>query len=192
MPADSLLSPALVSAPTVDTKRRLTEALQPGRRPLAASAAMTTAAAVATAAGFLAVAAIAQGVLERNASWAHDSGWLLLLAVAAAAQAAASYLAARLAVDGALAVEQRLRARLLDRLIGGAGSSLGSAAQATAAMDEVERVGTYAERYQPARIAATIVPLVLLVAVFPLNWLVGVLLVLCTPLPAVNLSIIGM
>jgi ATP-binding cassette, subfamily C, bacterial CydD len=33
---------------------------------------------------------------------------------------------------------------------------------------------------------------VLLAAVFPLNWLVGIVLVLCAPLPPVNLSIIGM
>jgi ATP-binding cassette subfamily C protein CydD len=192
MPADSLFSPALVSAPTADTKRRLTEALQPGRRRLAASGALTTAATAATATGFFAVAALAQDVLERHASWMHDSGWLVVLAGAAAVRAACSYLAARLAVDGALAVEQRLRARLLDRLLVGVGSSLGSAAQATAVMDEVERVGSYAERYQPARVAAALVPLVLLAAVFPLNWLVGILLVLCAPLPPVNLSIIGM
>jgi ATP-binding cassette subfamily C protein CydD len=192
MSADSLFSPALVSPPAADTRRRLTEALAPGRRRLAAAGALTTAATAATAAGFFAVAAVAQDVLVRHTSWAHDSGWLTVLAGAAAVRAAASYLAARLAVDGALAVEQRLRTRLLDRLLGGAGSSLGSAAQATAVMDEVERVGSYAERYQPARVAATLVPLVLLAAVFPLNWLVGIVLVLCAPLPPVNLSIIGM
>jgi ATP-binding cassette subfamily C protein CydD len=192
MSADPLSSQALVPAPTADTRRRLTEALQPGRRRLAASGALATAGAAATATGFFTVAAVAQDVLERRPSWANDSGWLLLLAGAAAVRAASGYLAAQLAVDGALAVEQRLRARLLERLLGGSGSSLGSAAQATAVMDEVERVGSYAERYQPARVASTLVPLVLLAAVFPLNWLVGILLVLCAPLPPVNLSIIGM
>jgi ATP-binding cassette subfamily C protein CydD len=192
MSTDSLFSSALVSPPAADTRRRLTDALQPGRRRLAAAGALTTVATAATAAGFFAVAAVAQDVLERHTGWAHDSGWLRLLAGAAAVRAACSYLAARLAVDGALAVEQGLRARLLDRLLGGAGSSLGSAAQATAVMDEVQRVGAYAERYQPARVAATLVPLVLLTAVFPLNWLVGIVLVLCAPLPPVNLSIIGM
>jgi ATP-binding cassette subfamily C protein CydD len=192
MGTDSPLPPALVSPPSADARRRLTEALRPGSRRLAASGTLTTASAAATALGFFAVAAVAQDVLRRDAGWARDSRWLLLLAGAAATRAACSYLAARLAVDGALAVEQRLRARLLDRLIGGAGASLGSAAQATAVMDEVERVGTYAERYQPARVAATLIPLVLLAAVFPLNWLVGILLVLCAPLAPVNLSIIGM
>ncbi|HEY1516523.1 MAG TPA: thiol reductant ABC exporter subunit CydD [Solirubrobacteraceae bacterium] len=192
MSADSLFSPAPVAPPGADTRRRLTEVLEPGRRRLAASAAMTTASVAATAAGFFAVAAVAQDVLQQDVSWAHDSGWLLLLAGAAAVRAACSYVAARLAVDGALAVEQRLRARLIDRLIGGAGASVPSAAQATAVMDEVDHVGSYAERYQPARLSSTLVPLVLLAAVFPLNWLVGVLLVLCAPLPPVNLSIIGM
>src|SRR6202020_854258 len=170
MSADSLFSQALVSPPAADTRRRLTEALQPGRRRLAASGVLMTAAPAATAAGFFAVSAVAQDVLERHASWAHVSGWLLLLAGAAAVRSASSYLAARLAVDGALAVEQRLRGRLLDRLLARAGSSLSSAAQATAVIDEVERVGAYAERYQPARLAATLVPVVLLAAVFPLNW----------------------
>jgi ATP-binding cassette, subfamily C, bacterial CydD len=192
MASDRLLSPALVSPPTADTKRRLSEALVPGGRRLTASGALTAAAAAATAAGFFAVAAVAQDVLDGHASWAHDAAWLLLLAGAAAMRASTSYGAVRLAVGGALAVEQQLRARLLGRLLSGAGSSLGSAAQATAVMDEVERVGAYAERYQPARIAAALVPLVLLAAVFPFSWLVGVLLVLCAPLPPVNLSIVGM
>jgi ATP-binding cassette, subfamily C, bacterial CydD len=41
-------------------------------------------------------------------------------------------------------------------------------------------------------VAAVVVPLVLLVAVFPLSWPVGVLLLLCAPLAPVNLSIVGM
>jgi ATP-binding cassette subfamily C protein CydD len=192
MASDLLLSSALVSPPTADCRRRLTELLQPGRRRLAASGVLTTAATAATAAGFFAVAAVAQDVLERDASWANDTAWLLLLAGAATARALAGYLAARLALDGALVVEQRLRARLLGVLLGDCGATLSSAAQATAVMDEVERVGAYAERYGPARVAATLVPLVLLAAVFALNWPVGVLLVLCAPLPPVNLSIVGM
>ena len=192
MATGQLLSPGLVSPPPADTKRRLAELLEPGRRRLTASGVLSTTATAATAAGFFAVAAIAQDVLEHHASRSHISGWLALLAGAAAIRAGSSYLAGRLALDGSLAVERHLRARLLDRLLGGVGASLGSAARATAVMDEVERVGAYAERYQPARVAATIVPLVLLAAVFPLSWLVGGFLLLCLPLPPLNLSIVGM
>jgi ATP-binding cassette subfamily C protein CydD len=192
MSADPLLSSALVSPPTAETRRGLTEALAPGRQRLTASGVVTTAAAAATATGFFAVAAVAQDVLSGRASWTHDAGWLSLLAGAAAVRAGASYLAARLALDGGLAVEEDLRARLLERLLGDAGSSLASAAQATAVIDEAQRVGAYAERYQPARVAAVLVPVVLLAGVFALSWVVGVLLVLCAPLAPVNLSIVGM
>jgi ATP-binding cassette subfamily C protein CydD len=153
---------------------------------------MNTVAAAATASGFFAIAAVAQDTLLKHSSSSEISGWLLLLVGSAVIRAGAGYLAARLALGGALAVEQQLRSRLLDRLLGDASSALSSAAQATAVMDEVERVGAYAERYQPARVAATLVPLVLLAVVFPLNWLIGTFLVLCAPLPALNLSIVGM
>ncbi len=74
----------------------------------------------------------------------------------------------------------------------GAGDSLSGAAQATAVIDEVERVGAYAERYEPALVTAVVVPMLLLVVVFPLSWPVGLLLILCLPLPPLNLSIVGM
>jgi len=182
------LAPPLTKA----TRRRLTEALEPGRRRLEAAAGFQSVAIAATAAGFFAVAAIAQDVLDRHASWPRDLRWLILLAASTTARAGASYVSARLAANGAVAVEDGLRAQLLQRLIDGPGSSLPAAAQATAVIDEVERVGAYAERYEPARIAAVVVPIMLLLAVFPQNWLVGVLLLLCAPLPPVNLSIVGM
>jgi ATP-binding cassette subfamily C protein CydD len=192
MSLDQLGFSALGATPTAQTKRRLTEALEPGRRRLSGSAVLSTAAVAASAAGFYAVAAVAQDVLVRHASWARDSRWLLMLVGAAVLRAGASYLAAQLATDGALAVERRLRSRLLERLLGGAGASVSSAALTAAAIDEVERVGAYAERYEPARMATVIVPAVLLAAVFPVSWPVGVLLVLCLPLPPLNLSIVGM
>jgi len=192
MAADVLLPPALGSAPTTATRRRLAEALEPGRWRLVASGALSTTAVAATVAEFFAVASVAQDLLVHQAGWRRVSGSLLLLALAAAARGACSYLAAHLAVDGALAVEQRMRATLLDRVLERAEPSLPSAAQATTVMDDVERVGTYAERYQPARVAALLVPMLVLAVAFPLSWPVGVLLVLCAPLPPLNLSIVGM
>ena len=192
METDLLLSSARPSPPSADVKLALAGFLLPGRRSLRAAGVLDTVACAATAAGFFAVAAIAQDVFDRGASWGHDWRWLAMLAGAAAVRAGASYLAARLALDGALAVESHLRSRLLQRLTAGAGASLSGAAQATAVIDEVERVGAYAERYEPARLAAVVVPVILLLVVFPLSWPVGLLLVLCLPLPPLNLTIVGM
>jgi ATP-binding cassette subfamily C protein CydD len=192
MAADQPLSPALLPPPSAETRRRLAEALEPGKRRLVFAGALQSVSTVVTAAGFFAVAAVAQDVLDRHPSWPRDRPWLLLLAGSAVVRAGASCLAAPLASGSALLAEQSLRDRLLERLIGGAGSSLSSAAQATAVMDEVERVGSYAEHYEPCRVATMLVPPVLLVAVFTQSWVVGVILVLCAPLPPLNLSIVGM
>jgi ATP-binding cassette subfamily C protein CydD len=192
MVTERLLGSAVGASSDAAAKRLLTDALGPGRRRLTAAGVFSTAASAATGAGFFALAAVAGDVLAARASWTHESRWLALLAGAALIRAGAAYASARLASSGALAVEGELRARLLARLMEGRLASLSSAAQATAVLDEVERVGAYAERYQPARIAAVIAPLVLVAAVFPLSWPVGVLLLLCAPLPPVNLSIVGM
>jgi len=184
--------PALGSAEAAAVRDRLNEVLRPGRRRLQAAGVLQCAATTTNAAGFFAIAAITQDVLDQHASWPRDVRWLVLLLASATVRAGVSYTAARLATSGALRIEDRLRARLLHRLICESSSSLPSAAQATALMDEVERVGAYADRYQPSRIAAALVPVVLLVVIFAQNWVVGVLLLFCAPLPAVNLSIVGM
>jgi ATP-binding cassette subfamily C protein CydD len=192
MVTERLLGSARDASCDAAAKRRLADALEPGQRRLTAAGVCSTAASAGAAAGFFALAAVAEDVLLARVSWTHDAKWLALLAGAALVRASAAYASARLASSGALAVEGDLRARLLARLMEGCARSLSSAAQATAVLDEVERIGEYAERYQPARIAAVLAPLVLLAAVFPVSWPVGVLLALCAPLPPVNLSIVGM
>jgi ATP-binding cassette, subfamily C, bacterial CydD len=192
MDTQRLLGAALGTPPDAAVNRRLADALEPGRRRLTAAGLCSAAASAGAAASFFALAAVAEDVLTARASWTHDAKWLALLAGAALIRASAAYASARVASNGALAVEGDLRARLLARLMEAHATSLSSAAHATAVLDEVERVGGYAERYQPARVAAVMAPLVLLAAVFPVSWPVGVLLLLCAPLPPVNLSIVGM
>jgi len=178
--------------PELVTKQRLAAAVKPGSRWLSAAGCLQCLATAATAIGFYALASIAQDVLQGHGGRSRELIWLLVLAASAVLRAGAGYAAAQAATSGALQVEARLRGALLARLLCGSASSLSAGAQATAVIDEVERVGGYAERYVPARIAAVLVPLVLLVAVFWQNWFVGVLLVLCAPLPPLNLSIVGM
>jgi ATP-binding cassette subfamily C protein CydD len=192
MRADGLIAPPVVAGPDPAARRRLAALLAPATRRLRAAGVAATAATAATAAAFLAVAAVAQDVLDGRVGWGRDGSWLALLAGAAAARAVLGCAAACLAVDGARAVEGRLRSALVDRVLGDRGATVGSAALATAVLDEVDRVGRYAERYEPARIAAALVPLVLLAAVFPFSRVVGVLLVVCTPLVPLNLSVVGM
>jgi len=192
MTADTLLSPFIGASPDAAAKQRLAAFLAPATRQLRVAAVGATAATTATAAGFFGVAAVAQDVLDGHAGWSPDAFWLALLGVTAVARAAFGYVASRLATDAALAVEQNLRAALLERVLRDRTGTARSAPLATAILDEVERIGRYAEHYEPARLTAVLVPIVLLAAVFPLSWVVGVLLVLCAPLAPVNLSVAGM
>lgn len=173
------------------SKRLLTRSLMAGKRSLALAAASSTLGTGATAAGFFALAAVAQDALVGHRSWESYSGLFVLFGVAAMVRAAANYLAARLALDGSVRVESDLRNRLLRAALGSSSGVQTSAEVASTLMDQVERVGIYAERYQLARLTTVTAPLVLLAVIFPLNWVVGVVLLLCAPLPAVNLSIVG-
>jgi ATP-binding cassette, subfamily C, bacterial CydD len=174
------------------TRELLAAALAPGGRKLTAAGVLRALATAATAAAYFGVAAVAQNALLRHVGVGRDVVWLGLIGTCAVLRAACGSAASRLAMDGALDVERLLRTDLLRRLLDGSVSGSPSAEQATAVMDEVESVGCYAERYQPARVAAILVPVIVLAAAFSQNWVVGALLVLCAPLPPLNLSIIGM
>jgi ATP-binding cassette, subfamily C, bacterial CydD len=180
-----------LSSTNESSKRLLTRSLVAGKRSLAFAAALSTLGTGATAAGFFALAAVAQDALVGHRSWERYWGLCVLFGVAVVVRAAANYLAARLALDGSVRVESDLRDRLLRTALGSSSGAQTSAEFASTLMDQVERVGTYAERYQLARLTTVTAPLVLLAVIFPLNWVVGVVLLLCAPLPAVNLSIVG-
>jgi ATP-binding cassette, subfamily C, bacterial CydD len=180
----------LPSSPDQAARRLLGESLRVGRRLLGLAAASSTVVTAATASGFFAIAAIAQDALSRHRSWQSDKEWFVLLVMAAIVRAGGTWLSTRLAVEGSVKVENELRGRLLQAAVS-PGAATPSAELATVVMDEVEKVGRYAEHYEPARLTTVAAPLLLLAAAFPLNWVVGVLLVLCAPLPAVNLSIVG-
>src|SRR6476646_5084014 len=115
MEAERLLGSALGTSPDAPAKQRLADALEPGQRRLTAAGVCSAAASATAAAGFFALAAVAEDVLAARASWTHDAKWLALLAGAALVRASAAYASARVASNGALAVEGDLRARLLAR-----------------------------------------------------------------------------
>ncbi len=141
------ISPDPAQPAAADAKRLLAELLRPGHRRLAAAGGLTVAVTAATAAAFFGISAVAEDVLAGDVSWAHEARWLVLMTAGAVGRAAAAYLASRLAFEGGAAVEQHLRARVLERLLDGAGASLNGAVQTTAVMDEAEHVASYAERY---------------------------------------------
>ncbi|MEW5421484.1 thiol reductant ABC exporter subunit CydD [Amorphus sp. 3PC139-8] len=66
-----------------------------------------------------------------------------------------------------------------------------SGAAASALAEQAEALVPYLSRFQPARLKATVVPLVILACVAPISWLAAAILVVAGPLIPVFMALIG-
>ncbi|HBO37415.1 MAG TPA: thiol reductant ABC exporter subunit CydD, partial [Pasteurellaceae bacterium] len=62
---------------------------------------------------------------------------------------------------------------------------------ATIMLEQVENLHNFYARYLPQQMLAVIVPVVILIAVFPLNWIAGLILMLTAPLVPVFMILVG-
>jgi ATP-binding cassette subfamily C protein CydD len=108
---------------------------------------------------------------------------------------AAGLLAAdRLAAAGAQRVEASVRDTVLDALVlrDPAGEQASSGTAVAAVAEQIPRLGDLFRGYQRRAIAACAVPAVILAAVFPVSWVVGVLLLAATPIIPANMAVTGL
>lgn len=93
------------------------------------------------------------------------------------------------------AVRQHIRRLVLDRLqqLGPAwiqGKPAGS--WATIILEQVEDMQDYYSRYLPQMYLAALIPLLILITVFPINWAAGLILLLTAPLIPLFMALVGM
>lgn len=121
----------------------------------------------------------------------HAAGVLVLGGVRAGCDWAGS----RLLFKAARAEVTRLRTQVAHALAGRSPldrnrPSSGLAASAMA--EQAEAILPYLTRFQPARQRCMIVPLAILVCVFPLSWIAGLLLMIAAPLIPIFMALIGL
>ncbi|NBI43660.1 cysteine/glutathione ABC transporter permease/ATP-binding protein CydD [[Haemophilus] felis] len=63
---------------------------------------------------------------------------------------------------------------------------------ATIMLEQVENLHNYYARYLPQQVLSAIVPMVILIAIFPLNWAAGLILMITAPLVPVFMILVGM
>jgi len=93
------------------------------------------------------------------------------------------------------AIRQALRQQVLDRL-----SALGPAwirgkpagSWATLLLEQIEEMQDYYARYLPQMTLAALIPLCILLTVFPLNWAAGLILLGTAPLIPLFMALVGM
>ncbi|KHN52028.1 heme ABC transporter permease/ATP-binding protein CydD [Pectobacterium fontis] len=92
-------------------------------------------------------------------------------------------------------VRQQIRKQVLDRLqqLGPAwiqGKPAGS--WATMILEQVDDMQDYYARYLPQMYLAVLIPLLILITIFPLNWAAGLILFLTAPLIPLFMALVGM
>ena len=100
-----------------------------------------------------------------------------------------------LGFKAAAEIKRQVRLMLVDKF-----SSLGpaylkqqqSGELATAALEQVDALENYFARYLPQQIIVGVLPLITIVAVMPINWVVGLIFLITGPLVPVFMILIGM
>jgi ATP-binding cassette, subfamily C, bacterial CydD len=166
----------------------------PGRRHLVMSVALGEAAGILLVLLTGLLAAVGESLVFRHAR----VGELLPLFLAALGviglRAAATWGTRRSAARYAAEAKQALRGACLEHLtrigpVALAGMRAGEIAHA--AVDAVEALDAYFSRYLPQRAIATLLPFTILAAVFPLDWISGLVLVLTAVFLPLSMVLIG-
>lgn len=138
---------------------------------------------------FVVDALVMQGAGVASLAWAFAAllGVFIARAALVAGQEAAGFAASS-------TMRGRLRAGLTEHLmaLGPAWAAQGeSGARVSLLLEQVEAVDGFFARFLPQSAAALAVPAVILVAVFPLDWLAGLILLLTAPLIPLFMILIG-
>lgn len=118
-----------------------------------------------------------------------------LLAGTFAIRAVISWFRERVGFICGMKVRQQIRKTVLDRLeqLGPAwvkGKPAGS--WATIILEQIEDMQDYYSRYLPQMYLAVLIPVLILVSVFPINWAAGLILFVTAPLIPLFMALVGM
>lgn len=133
-------------------------------------------------------------IVDRTPREALISVFLGLI-LAFALRALLSWLRERVGFSCGEKVRRRIRQQVLERLeqLGPAwvqGKPAGS--WATIILEQIEDMQEYYSRYLPQMYLAVLIPLLILIAIFPVNWAAGLILLTTAPLIPLFMALVGM
>lgn len=141
-----------------------------------------------------AIATIAQRMVIDEADFSTLLVPLLVLPCAFIARGLCARLKTLASTRAGILVRQSIRAELLQRL--GERGPLWARRQHSATLgnriwDQVDALHGYYADYRPQMMLCALIPLIILVAVFPLNWAAGLILLITGPMIPLNMAMIG-
>lgn len=183
------------------SKRFLKAHLADGRRFIGATALATCATTVAIILQALAFARAIQIAVIERAGLSSVAPWLLVFAAGSLLRCICTYLAQRWPAEGAWHIQQRLRRSILDAAFVSqtngmltfslAPSEAQTAETAHTLLEQVDKLEPYYTSYLPRLLGTVLCPLLLLVVIFPTDWVSGVILLLTTPVIPFYMALIG-
>lgn len=141
------------------------------------------------------LASLLQKLLVEQQPRAELVSDFLLLLLCFALRAALHYCREMAGFRAGVAIRRALRQQVLDRLntLGPAwiqGKPAGS--WATLLLEQIEEMQEYYARYLPQMSLAVFVPFAILIAIFPINWAAGLILLATAPLIPLFMALVGM
>lgn len=141
------------------------------------------------------LAYLLQALIVDHRPRAELVGWFSLMAALFAARALAGWLRERVGFIAGREIRREIRRQVLDRLelLGPAwiqGKPAGS--WSSLLLEQIEDMQDYYARYLPQMYLAALVPLLILIVVFPVNWMAGLILFCTAPLIPLFMALVGM
>jgi ATP-binding cassette, subfamily C, bacterial CydD len=187
-----------VSSDQSASKRFLKAHLAHGGRFITATTRASCGATLAIILQAFAFARSIQLVVIERATLPSVVPWLLVFAAGSVLRCACAYLAQRWPAEGALRIQQRLRRTILDALFVSQGTGMLLASFDTQAaqtahtlLEQVDKLEPYYTRYMPRLVGTVLCPLLLLLVIFPTDWVSGIILLLTTPVIPFYMALIG-
>ncbi|WP_078577851.1 thiol reductant ABC exporter subunit CydD [Salipaludibacillus agaradhaerens] len=140
------------------------------------------------------IVAIVDHIFLNNGSFQDVIPQFGLLALALIMRALFSYVNGRTGIHMAASVKKQLRQVLLKKYSRNplqASLKGQSGEKVSVLMDSVDEVDSYFSHYYPIRIQATIIPLMMLIAIFSYNWVSGLILLITAPFIPITMAIVG-
>ncbi len=140
------------------------------------------------------LARLIDGAALRGEALSQLAPYLWLLGLAIVLRAACDTLRQGLGFEAAARIRQDLRSLLLTRIaaLGPAwATSQRSGAIASTLGESVEAIEAYFSAYLPQRIIAALVPLAILVVIYPFDWVSGTILLVTAPTVPVFMIVVG-
>lgn len=141
-----------------------------------------------------AIASITQRMVIDKTAFTDLTVPLLILPLAFCGRGALAWVKTEAATRGSVQVRQAIRSQLFHSI--GELGPLWARRQHSATLgnrvwDQVDSLHGYYADYRPQRVLCLITPLLILIAVFPLNWAAGLILLVTAPFIPLNMAMVG-